>query len=201
VGHAITYRHAVTAERVSLGGSGVGYALSGTPADCVHFALTEVLEARPDVIVSGMNPGPNLGFDVFYSGTVAAAIEGSMNGILSVAFSSCRAGVEQLPLAAAQALRVLKMMLGGCRGNALAYNVNIPALCGVEPEVRFTRHRTTPFSVWCEDEVYGPPAGTEEQLLQGDSWDVSTVEAGMISVTPLRASLTDMDSLRRLQGG
>jgi len=205
VGHAITWRRSVTAERVSLGDGQVGYAVSGTPADCVHFALTELLEARPDVVVSGINLGPNLGLDIFYSGTVAAAIEGAMSGILSMAFSTCQGNDQQLSLAAAEALRVLNMIVGDCRSRALAYNVNIPAIHGRRPEVRFTRHRTTKFVVWPEDEAGGSQEdcgsleGEEGQLLQGDGGDVNAVEAGMISVTPLRASLTDMDSLRRLR--
>jgi len=205
VGHAITYRGSVTAERVSLGDGRVGHALSGTPADCVHFAISGLLDARPDVVVSGINLGPNLGFDIFYSGTVAAAIEGAMNGILSLAFSTCRGDGRQLFLAAEQALRVFNMIVGDDRMCALAYNVNIPALHGQQPEVRFTRHRAMTFNVWREDEAAasqedsGHQAGEEGQLVQCDAWDVNAVEAGMISVTPLRASLTDMDSLRRLQ--
>lgn len=202
VGHAITYRGSVRAERVSLGDGQAGHAVTGTPADCVHFALSELLDGRPDVVVSGINLGPNLGLDIFYSGTVAAAIEGAMSGILSMAVSTCQGNGQQLFFAAEQAVRVLNMIVGDDRMRALAYNVNIPALHDGQPEIRFTRHKATLFHVWDEAEEgvaredFGPMTGKEEQLPQ---CDVNAVEAGMISVTPLRVSLTDMDLLRRLQ--
>lgn len=205
VGHAITYRSAISAERVVLDGGRVGYALAGTPADCVKFGLLEPLDGPPDFVVSGINLGLNLGYNVFYSGTVAAAIEGAMNGTLSVAFSSCPRNADHLPCAAHQALRVLNMILGNARAPALAYNVNMPTLRDGEPDILFTHHRAMPFLehyVLQQGETartYQLDMSANEQSPPADRCDAYAIEAGMISVTPLRANLTDTDSLHQLQ--
>ncbi len=204
VGHAITYREGIRAERVLLNGQIEGYSITGTPADCVKFGLLALLDKPQDLVVSGINVGMNLGHNIFYSGTVAAALEGAMNGVLSVAFSTSAGNADRLDWAADHAVRTLKRILGGPRPCARAFNVNIPALNGQQPEIRFTRHRATRFNVWreAEEEVARedcePMASKEEQLLECDAYDVNAIEAGMISVTPLRADLTDTDSLRRL---
>ncbi len=203
ISHAITYRTPISAERVLLDGSVGGYAVSGTPADCVKFGVLELLEEPPDVVVSGINLGLNVGHNVFYSGTVAAAIEGAMNGILSVAFSSCPSNADQLDRVAAEALRVLKMILELGPETALAYNVNLPSLRDGEPEIMFTQQGAVPFGErYRGGEGRGTyqlhiPTGVHRRPNEG--CDEHAVEAGMISVTPLRADLTDQDSLRLLE--
>ena len=207
VGHAITYLSPIAAERVTLDGGEGGYALRGTPADCVKFGILELFDQRPDLVISGINLGWNLGLNVFYSGTVAAAVEGAMNGIMSAAFSTSRSNAGSLSRAAGHCAGVLRMLLGAGRRGALAYNVNTPVLADGEPEVVFTHHRGTPFP-----ERYLPQRGdggrtyhqldlaVDAQDAPADECDVHAVRRGMISVTPLRASLTDTDSLRRLAG-
>ena len=201
VGHAITYRTPITAERAQMAGTRPGYAVTGTPADCVKFGILEVMDGRPDLIVSGMNLGMNLGQNLFYSGTVAAAVEGALFGVLSVAVSTCRDNEGTLDLAAEQAVRAIGVILAAPR--ALAYNVNVPALNGADPELRFTHQCAAQFP-----EVYSRQTGREDsdQLYQlqlcvsGDSespegCDVDAVSGGAISITPLRANLTDMRCL------
>ncbi len=85
--------------------------INGTPSDCVHIALTGLLEQRPDLIVSGINNGQNMGDDTIYSGTVAAAMEGFLFGIPSMAFSLVDKGYEHLETAAAMAAEVVRRHL------------------------------------------------------------------------------------------
>ncbi len=82
IGHAITLNQPLRAIRISLNGGYSGYAVNGTPADCIKLAIAEILPARPDVVVAGINPGANVGANLNYSGTVAAAKEAAL-GVLS----------------------------------------------------------------------------------------------------------------------
>jgi len=208
VGHAITYRTPITAERVEVPGAAEAYAVDGTPADCVKFGLLQALQERPDLIVSGINEGLNLGQNVFYSGTVAAAVEGAMLGVRSVALSSHPENFDRLGLLAGECVRVLKAICDLDTGRPAAYNVNLPALNCDPPQMRFARHSEAPFS-----ERYRPEKGGgggpqrfkldlqfTDETHGGEDCDVAVVEAGMISVTPLKASLTDTDGLRRWCG-
>jgi len=204
IGHAITYRSPIAVERVRVDGCAEAYAVDGTPADCVKFALLEGLPQRPDLVVSGINLGLNLGYNIFYSGTVAAAIEGAMYGVPSVAFSTCQGNADKLPRVAEQALRVLDLLLERGSDAALAYNVNVPTLCDGEPDVAFTHHRDSAFRECYvrrqrgAELVYQLNLSAGEQETAGGQCDEHVVGRGMISITPLRASLTDHDSLERL---
>jgi 5'-nucleotidase len=87
IGHAITLNQPLRAIRVSLNGGYCGYAVNGTPADCIKLAIAEILPARPDVVVAGINPGANVGANLNYSGTVAAAKEAALGGVIGIAVS------------------------------------------------------------------------------------------------------------------
>ena len=91
-GHAITLRHPLTVKRVRVGGAGAfdGISVAGRPADCVRLAIRKLLEDPPDLVLTGINAGANVGINVFYSGTVAAAAEAAMCDIPAVAFSAAR---------------------------------------------------------------------------------------------------------------
>jgi len=202
VGHAITYRSPIGVERVRLDGCEAAFAVDGTPADCVKFALLELLPEPPDLVLSGINLGLNLGHNIFYSGTVAAAIEGAMYGVRSVALSTSYRNEDRLDWVAAEGARALDLILeGGAQGAALAHNVNVPSFADERPEIAFTHQRSTAFS-----EFYHPvEAGSlfqlqlkeSEQGTAGGMCDEHAVSRGMISVTPLRADLTDHASLER----
>jgi 5'-nucleotidase len=86
VGHAISLNQPLRVRQVSLDGNILGWAVSGTPADCVKIAIAELLPTLPDLVVSGINLGPNVGINVLYSGTVSAATEASILGLGAVAF-------------------------------------------------------------------------------------------------------------------
>lgn len=199
VGHAITYLTPVRAAKVELAGGGSACTITGTPADCVKFALSHLLDAPPDLIVSGINIGVNVGWDLFYSGTVAAAVEGAMNGIPSVAVSTSRANSDKMDVAAGRAVDVI---LALPREGPVAYNVNIPRLAGEDvPPLRLARQcRTGPPGTCTRQD--GPRGRTHYWLGSADrtdrpgvDTDVGAVAEGCISVTPLRTVLTDEEAL------
>jgi 5'-nucleotidase len=229
IGHAITYRTPITAERVTGRDGAAAYAVAGTPADCVKFGLLKVLGGRADLIVSGINPGMNLGQNLFYSGTVAAAVEGAIFGVLSVAVSMHGADEGRLEPAARQALRAVRTILALRAGSpdgdlvrrtanrtanakrpaGCAYNVNLPALDGADPQIRFTHQCEAQFPETYHPAAGAPPGTESFQLSLADGGqgprggerlpegcDAEAVAAGMISITPLRATLTDMEGLR-----
>jgi 5'-nucleotidase len=170
-------------------GDGV-FSVDGTPADCVYVALyaeTRILPRRPDVVVSGMNHGVNLGDDVFYSGTVAAAREGALKGIASIAFS---AALDASPPAACRLAAELTLAVATREDNkAILLNVNIPP--GDAWTVRPTRLGRRVY----QDEVdfRRDPRGREYLWLGGPGAqhhpepgsDTEAFDAGVVSVTPL----------------
>jgi 5'-nucleotidase len=206
VGHAITYRTPVQVNKLDHERGRQVYTVSGTPADCVKFALLEIMDERPDLVVSGINAGLNLGCNVFYSGTVAAALEGALYGVLSVAFSCDPASMSGMDRIAGHAGRTLSEILQNGPPGALAYNVNLPHCQNGRPEIVFAEHRPEVFReryvredldgepVFHLDLPYGEEAGS------GGLCDVVAIQEGKISVTPLRASLTDHETLKELVG-
>jgi 5'-nucleotidase len=129
MGHAVTIANPLRLERITVDGDHEEYSCSGTPVDCVKLAVNKVLHRKPDLLVSGINHGSNSSINVIYSGTMSAAIEGSMEGIPSIGFSlldyrfdadfqQCRKYVQQL------ARTVLKRRLP----HGICLNVNIPAV-------------------------------------------------------------------------
>lgn len=176
------------------------YVVSGTPSDCVHVALTGLLDEKPDLVVSGINCGANMGDDTMYSGTVAAAIEGYLFGIPSIAFSQIDKGWAELESAAEVTGVVVEKFLPQIREKreAVLLNVNMPnmpreALQGI----RATRlgRRSSAESVIREMSPRGFPiywlgaAGKPADAAEGtDFWATSH---GFVSVTPLQTDLTN----------
>src|SRR3546814_18232 len=114
---------------VRQGTNGFRY-VNGTPSDCVHIALTGLLDFRPDLVVSGINNGANMGDDTLYSGTVAAATEGYLFGIPAIAFSLAAKGWDHLYTAAGVARRIVARQLAHPLKELSLLNVNIPAEIG-----------------------------------------------------------------------
>ncbi|MBS3762756.1 MAG: 5'/3'-nucleotidase SurE [Planctomycetes bacterium] len=206
MGHAITYRTPISAEIIRRNGNKTAYAVSGTPADCVKFGLLELVEQPPDLIVSGINLGLNVGCNVFYSGTLAAAIEGALYQTPSFAVSVPFEAGEELAEYAQQALRTIKYVHANSviPDQPIAWNVNLPLLDEPEPEIVFTHHWTGAFheryirSESEEGDLFQLDLPWEEQNIPGNGCDVHVLQDGKISVTPMRPSLTDHDFLREL---
>jgi 5'-nucleotidase len=127
-GHGLTLQTPIRAERADeLFVKGVrAWACSGTPADCVKLALFQLLDQPPDLVLSGINHGPNLGTDVLYSGTVAAAMEGTIEGVPSMAVSAADFRWREFQPAARLALEVAEGMLGAGWPEGLLLNLNVP---------------------------------------------------------------------------
>ncbi|MBU8921149.1 MAG: 5'/3'-nucleotidase SurE [Bacteroidales bacterium] len=174
------------------------YGVSGTPADCLLMAVQGILGEKPDIVVSGINHGPNLGEDVMYSGTVAAAIEGYLMGISSIAFSITSWDPVSFDAASLISSRLTSKMLEGMNENVLLWNVNIPAIPMNEiGGLRVARlgsrvyndaviKQTDPRGKECYWIGGGEPGWKKEK----DS-DFCAITEGYVSLTPLMVDMTD----------
>jgi 5'-nucleotidase len=186
------------------------YSVDGTPTDCVLLAvrgIPDMVRVQPDLIVSGINHGPNLGDDVTYSGTVAAAAEGSLMGITGVAISLSSWDPTHFETAARVA-RIIVDQLGERpvpAGSLL--NVNVPDLPFAS--LRGTRvtclgRRVYPDVIVAELDPRGKPyywiGGDKPTWLPGEGSDFEAVEAGFVSITPLHLDLTDHGLLEQVRG-
>jgi len=181
------------------------FAVSGTPTDCVLMAVRGVrgvLEPHPDLIVSGINHGPNMGDDVTYSGTVAAAIEGRLLGLPAVAFSNTAWKPERLEDSARAAGRIVPLLLEHSLPPNVLLNVNFPD--SPLAELRGARVTHLGRRIY-RDEIIAmvDPRGKPYYWIGGDPpvWepddrsDFGAVSAGFVSITPLRIDWTAHDSL------
>ena len=178
--------------------------LNGTPSDCVHIALTGLLAQRPDLVLSGINNGANMGDDTLYSGTVAAAMEGYLFGIRAIAFSLVHKGWEHLDAAARLARAVVERALREPPGAPAPWllNVNIPNRADADrvPLVVTRlgrRHASEPVIVQQSprgEPIYWiGPAGDAREA--GAGTDFHATAEGKVSLTPLQVDLTDHATL------
>jgi 5'-nucleotidase len=172
--------------------------VNGTPSDCVHIALTGLLPVLPDLVVSGINNGANMGDDTVYSGTVAAAMEGYLFGIPAIAFSQVEKGWGHLDAAAAAARSVIEQVLAARQPGPFLLNVNIPnradALALPREITRLgKRHASEPVirqvSPRGEPLYWIGPAGDAREA--GPGTDFHATAQGRVSITPLQVDLTD----------
>ncbi|MBN1943874.1 MAG: 5'/3'-nucleotidase SurE [Phycisphaerae bacterium] len=207
--HSITLHQPLMVKRVRLEHAGgiEGLAIGGRPADCVRLAVRNLLPRRPDVVLSGLNAGANVGVNVFYSGTVAAAAEGAMFGIPSVAFSLSLENGQADPLAALSAAAehcrtVLDTLLAHGLSPGELVNVNIPLTGDGAPRgVRVCEQSDAEvLDRYVLEE--SSPAGDRYRLCDDYDFhaphhasDVALLREGYITVTPLRISLTDPKKL------
>jgi len=177
--------------------------INGTPSDCVHLALTGVLTQRPDLVVSGINNGANMGDDTLYSGTVAAAMEGFLFGIPAIAFSQVQKGWGDLDAAARVARSVIEHVLRAPPARVpWLLNVNIPNRPDAETLPRVVtrlgrRHASEPLIRQTSprgDTMYWiGPAGDAREA--GPGTDFHATANGQVSITPLQVDLTDHAAL------
>jgi 5'-nucleotidase len=181
-------------------------AVDGTPTDCVLLAMRGLLEQRPSLLVSGMNHGPNLGDDVTYSGTVAAAFEGTLLGLPSIAISVCSWEKCQFDAAELFATTISKNVLEHGLPEGTLLNVNVPSIPSGEIKgVKVTKlgkrvyrdavvKKTDP-----RGRAYYWIGGQPPIWCKGEETDFEAVEQGMISVTPLQLDLTDYKSIHTVR--
>src|SRR5512139_2195284 len=171
--------------------------VNGTPTDCVHMAVTGLLDIEPDIVVSGINSGSNMGDDTLYSGTVAAATEGYLLGVPAIAFSLVEKGHRHLPDAASLAGDLVRRLAGRLAGQPMLLNVNLPSLPaasvrGLEVTRLGRRHVAEPvirgLNPRGETVYWIGPAGSAREA--GPGTDFHAIEHGKVSVTPLDVDLT-----------
>ncbi|MCC6302612.1 MAG: 5'/3'-nucleotidase SurE [Gammaproteobacteria bacterium] len=181
--------------------------VNGTPTDCVHLAITGLLEQEPDMVISGINAGANLGDDVIYSGTVAAAMEGRFLGLPAVAVSLVGRSLEHYATAAEAARRIVTRLQSDPLPPDVILNVNVPDLpweylAGFMVTRLGHRHKSEPVIMAADPR--GRPiywigeSGPEQDA--GPGTDFFAVRNGYVSVTPLQVDLTRHSAIERLQG-
>jgi len=192
--HSITMHHPIMVSEIDLYDSvKVAYAIGGTPADCVKIAIEELLDITPDIVISGINDGPNLGNDIIYSGTVAAAVEGSFYEINSIAVSLAGRRNDSFGAAADFVAEHLEGFASMKLPVDTAININVPQLSseeikgtkvtsvGIRKYANTFEHRHTP-----RGEAYYWLAGEPMEAEQNGDSDIKAVREGYVSVTPIR---------------
>jgi len=200
--NSLTLDRPLTVRRASNG----FYYVNGTPTDCVHLAATGLLATLPDVVISGINHGANMGDDTIYSGTVAAATEGFLLGIPSLAVSLVPGGSDHFATAARVAADLAGRLVGGTLRQPVLLNVNVPdvpyaELRGFEVTRLGKRHKAEPVvkSVTPRGEtVYwvGAAGGAQDA---GEGTDFHAIARTTVSVTPLQIDLTHFAQLQALK--
>ena len=181
------------------------YKVDGTPSDCVHLALTGFLDYEPDLVVSGINHGANLGDDVIYSGTVAAALEGRFLGLPTIAVSLVGHGLTHFDTAARVATELVQKIERSSLAPDLVLNVNVPDLPyddlrGIQATRLGFRHKAE--AILKDEDPYGRPiywvgpAGKGQDA--GEGTDFYALEHGSVAVTPLKVDLTRHEAVQGL---
>lgn len=207
-GRSITVHTPIHCQRVHADGAFWGIGVAGSPADCVKLAVRQLMDAPPDLVLAGINAGANVGVNVFYSGTVAAAAEGALFGIPSVAFSLAGGGEMDFHRAGRLCRWVLEGLLAAPIRPGELINVNIPALNQANPRgVKVVAQSTAAIN-----ETYVRESDAEGRLMfrltdayehgpQHRETDVTALAEGFITITPLHCDLTDQDRLPALGAG
>ena len=201
-GHSMTMRDPLRAQPVSNYDEIEAWEISGVPVDCVNVGLTEMFPDGCDLILSGINNGPNLGFDITYSGTVAGAMEGAINGIPSISLSMAlfvTGAPVHFETGARWLLENWELLIGAPQKPLTFLNVNIPSVD--YPELR--GHRVVPMGqrVYCDrverrNDPWGRPyfwqGGTVVMKpAEQPGTDVEAVSEGFVSITPVSLDWTD----------
>jgi len=209
VGHAITISRPLMVRQARKNGQFMGFAVAGTPADCVKIGLRELSDKPVDLVVSGINLGANVGINVLYSGTVSAATEGAILGVPSIAISlGTHSRDADYSFAARFARKVAQFMLHHNPNRHIPLNVNVPAIPEKDMKgVVVTRQgqarlreeferRTDP-----RENVYYWLAGeTQVEETENGETDFVAHRSGMISITPIYYDMTRYDVLDELRG-
>ncbi len=202
VSHSLTLQRPLRIEEVGPR----TFAVDGTPTDCVNLALNGILRERPRLVISGINLGANLGDDITYSGTVSAAMEGTLLGVPGIAVSLVGTGRFDFAPAADFTCRLAARLLRDPLPPDTLLNVNVPALPAAEIKgFAFTRQGKRRYGDAIVEKVdprgkkYYWIGGGQLDFVDAEGTDFSAVQRGLISVTPLHLDLTNYRSLEQLQ--
>lgn len=206
VGHAITISDPLRVLEVEKNGEFFGWAVNGTPADCVKLAAKAILNFKPDLVVSGINQGPNTAINVIYSGTVSAATEGTIMGIPSIAFSLTSFKKADFSLASLAARKIAALVLEHGLPPDTLLNVNIPPLSKEEVKgIQITRQGKGRYEEFFEKRIdpmnrtYFWLGGKRLFLDTDDDVDEVAIQNHYVTVTPLQCDLTSYKMLDELK--
>lgn len=206
VGHGITLHRPLRATEVTINGGCKGWSVNGTPADCVKLAVRELLGMHPDVVISGINPGANVGANLNYSGTVAAAKEAALYGLRAIAVSIQGRDGPHFEAAAAFIARIIPLVNAHGLPRGTFINVNVPNvpyenLAGV----CISRQSSDISDEYFEKRLdprnrayYWQSSETQPCYRQVDD-DGAALRANYVSVTPVRCDMTDYEAMNRLK--
>jgi len=207
VAHSITLAQPLRIRRVHHGDELFGYGVNGAPADCVKLGCDQVLGRRPDLLLSGINLGPNAAINILYSGTVAAAIEGAVLGIPSIALSLAEYEEPDFDQAARVARRLLERLCCEPLDPGTVLNINIPGLPAAEIKgVRVTHQSRTGYNDFYEKRVdpwgrayYWINGELQRDFEQEPDSDLRALREGYVSITPLHFDLTHYEAIAGLR--
>jgi len=207
VGHAITMNYPIRVKKYYKDGSFFGYAVEGTPADCVKLAIRSLMDTPPDLLVSGVNHGANTAVNIIYSGTVSAATEGTLLDVPSIAVSLTTYGdADFMPAARFSRRLALHVLRTGLPAGTLL-NVNVPPVKASRIRgVKITRqgnsrwNDTFDMRVDPNNNTYYWLTGKLDVLDSTDDTDVIAVRRNYISLTPIHYDLTDYKTLKNIRG-
>jgi len=207
-GHSLTLHKPLRTELIEMPGKvKSAWSTTGTPSDCVKLAITELLPTKPDMVISGINNGPNLGSEILYSGTVAAAMEGAFLGIPSVAVSLQWGEQRHFDVAAEVLARLVKVFPKAHLESRSLLNVNIPNVplaeiagvrlteVGVRGYEDYFEKRTDP-----RGRIYYWLAGTAIEEGEAETTDAWAILNKFVSITPVAFNFTDHAALKKLEG-
>ncbi|MFH0839372.1 MAG: 5'/3'-nucleotidase SurE [Candidatus Omnitrophota bacterium] len=199
IGHAITLLHPLRARKLTNPKGITGYAISGTPADCVKIGIKALLKKKPDLIISGINRGLNVGANLIYSGTVSAAVEAAISGISAFSVSQEFSKVMDFTVGAHVTRKLLATLKKDLLKHKTLLNINVPSkkIKGIK-----ITHQTRSLSRESFDKRVDP-RGNEYYWLRGGlvgfDGDEKAVLEGYVSVTPLHFDMTDYKVLKTLK--
>ncbi|MBU0468502.1 MAG: 5'/3'-nucleotidase SurE [Candidatus Omnitrophica bacterium] len=206
VGHGITLSRPIWYKNVKRKQKAFGYGISGTPADCVKFAIGVLLKVKPDVVVSGINLGPNDGCSVFYSGTVAGAREGALLGIPSIAISLDTFINPDYTFAAKFGAKITKHVYKNTLPKGTFLNVNVPNIKSLKIRgIKATRQCTVPIHGSFRKKKdpnlkdYYWMTGKVPTQKNNDKIDTYALGNNYVTITPIKSDSTDYDYLKEVE--
>ena len=206
VGHAITLSDPLRVEGIHRTGGFEGFAVSGTPADCAKIAIRSLMDKKPDVLISGINRGANLGNNIIYSGTVSAATEGTMLGIPSVAISINSFNSDEFRGAKETAIKVVHYLINNTLPSGTLLNVNVPYCPPEEIKgIKVTRQGNQYFQD--DFDQRKDPRGRTYYWMKGKIvdddqelyYDSKAVCDGYVSITPIHFQMTNESYFTKLE--
>jgi 5'-nucleotidase len=199
-GHSITVYEPLVCDKVEIAGQFAGYSVNGSPADCVKLAIMELCPKKPDIVVSGINNGANVGINVYYSGTVAAAMEAAFYKIPAIALSTVHEEQMDFKNAAKHCVKVINKLLPISFAGVI--NINIPQLSRGQPKgIKVVPQSTMGF----DEHFIKKQSDTGQTLYQLAGGihrdkkapsDTLALEEGFITVTALGFDMTDHNGMK-----